>query len=395
MAIDKVMADAMLTPFRNMIKECEEKHFSGAKFNELKLTFKRMETLATELDDINVFNAKCMEEALQMKMSQLYSELLSQEAKKSQCENNDYSDEALMKNTLKAYEDALIQLKNSLKNASYLEKNFLNDAETINTLSEIISLAKSGLTYPEFLTVLIKKGYDKALDGMSKERKGIQFEIDIAKETDIPPVIEMREKTLELFDTMAEKSPFNIPDALKFHIKRNELEWEYQPVINRWRAITEAFYQLFTLLYDWLDAYCDFAPFDGRWNFPGATRADVEKNIRRTKGTNPGFLKERLRIFNENFSLSWDNIFTHETFLFEYKRGFFPYSNERFELIKKTFQYCIPHEKPPIELIKQAEALHKAKKCANPQLKQSAENMKRIYNKYYGEGAYERSFGNK
>ena len=95
---------------------------------------------------------------------------------------------------------------------------------------------------------------------------------------------------------------------------------------------------------------------------------------------------------DECFGLKWDDIFKHESFKFKYKSNFFPYSDERFALLKETYQHCKPEAEPPQESIQQAEKLYDEKKCQNPNLEKGKTEMKEKYDKYWGKGAYEKTF---
>lgn len=403
MPVDKMFVDPMLQVFRDMAAEMKKQKHSGEAFDKMIAALDRMETLAVECNDLNEFNAKLIQEGLQAKFSMHYGEVMSQAAEKSS-KAGGYDDNTLMQNTLRAYEDAITRIEEAEK---VQFENITDDVRKIKpsirivpVLRKIIEFGKSGVSYPEFLTKMIVEGWEKAMEGVIVVRDGIEFEIEFSKDTGmIPPYIEMHEERLKAFDEMAKKSAFGLPDSLLFSLKSQEIEHKYKPIIAKWEAIEQRWMKILELLLDWLDAYCSFAPYDGRWRTPGCSEAQVQKNIRRTKGCNPGILKQRERILFESFGMKWDDIFKHETFKFRHSSLIFPYSEERFELIKKTYPYCQPKgkpvvvEEPPKELIAEAEKLHSEKKVVNPNLKIAAENAKKIYDKYNGEGAYEKNFG--
>ncbi len=152
---------------------------------------------------------------------------------------------------------------------------------------------------------------------------------------------------------------------------------------------------IISIIEDWIDSFGCFAPYDCRWAVNGDMAA-TKRNIRRTKGCNPGFLKERLRILNENSGMQWDDIFTHETFVFIRKADFFPYSDERFDLILDTYKHCVINngkvENPSKGLIASTEKLHDEKRCLNPNLERHKQHIIKTFDKYWGEGAYQDSF---
>ncbi|MBD3360396.1 hypothetical protein GF366_01185 [Candidatus Peregrinibacteria bacterium] len=397
MSIDKTITDAMFGTFRNMTQECKDKGLSGENFDKMVETLRRMEQLGEEMDDINAFNAALVEEDLMNKFSQYYGALLSSSAKKEAEKETEkgYDDEKLMARTLKAYEDTVKSLKEQEEKAFAEAKGDITrllkaSNNIIPAIQKVIDLGKSGISYPVFLKKLIEEGLDKALEGQTALRDAIVFEIEINKDFSIPPIIEMHEERLKAFDELAEKSPFNIPEAFEFSLKDKEIYHKHRPKIIKWKAIRQGWEKIFELLYDWLDSFCKFAPRDKRWRTPGASESRVQKNIRRTKGCNPGFLKERERIFNENFGMNWDDIFTHETFKFQYDSYFFPYSDNRFQLIKDTYEYCKPPgknndvEPPPEELIKKAEKLYEENQCINPNIEKAKSRIQEKLNKYYG-----------
>jgi len=374
-----MFVDPMLDAFRKMVQECEDKNYSGEAFDKMIAVLQRMENLADECDDFNQFNAILMQEGLQLKFSQHYGELLSNAAKENlQTDNGAYDDDKLMATTLKAYEDSMVQLSESEGQASAeIEEGAatikIGDA-VIPVIKQILDLGKSGISYPVFLTKLIENGWESALSGMVAVRDVILKEILTHEAISIPPIVEMHKERLAAFDTLAEKSSFGIPDPFEFNLKSAEVQWKYEPVIDKWGAIKLRMDRLFDLLYDWLDAYCSFAPNDARWRKGGASEAQVRENIRFTKGTNPGFLKERERILYEYFGIKWEDIFEHEVFLFHYNSDAFKYAHERFDLIKKTHPHCKPLgspvkvDDPPADLIALAEQLHSENRCLKPKV---------------------------
>jgi hypothetical protein len=257
--------------------------------------------------------------------------------------------------TLKAYEDSVERLKGTGTGEL-----------AIPSIEQAIQLGKSGISYPEFLTRMIELGIENAMEGQVAYRAALIQQIEFAEKMFNPLEKKMYEEELETFDILAAKSPFNLPDTFEFSLKTIEIEWKYKPDLNKWYAIIGRWEKLFDLLLDWLDSYCDFALYDTRWVDPGGSKAQTMKNIKRTQDCNPGFFKERERIFFENFGLKWNDIFEHPTYLNEKKAGRIPYSDERFQLILDTYQYCKPFEKPPKELITLAETLHKEKRIVNP-----------------------------
>jgi hypothetical protein len=374
MPIDKAMSDAMLGTFRNMVQECKDKNLTGEAFDKIVEILQKMEQYAEEMDDFAAYSAKLSTEGLMNTFSQYYGEVLANAAKEEyKSEDGEISDEKLMENTLKAYEDSL----KSLKGTEQGEK-------IIPAIEKVLELGRSGISYPEFLTVMVKKGLDRALEGQVAIRDGIVEDLEWAKDSMLPVEVKMYEEILKAFDDLSKSSPFGLPDSFEHQLKRIKIEWKYKPEINEWYAVISRWQYMLEMLYDWLDAYCSFAPYDERWRTPGASEAQVKKNIKFTKECSPGFFKERERIFFESFGLKWEDVFKHETFMNEQKANRFEYSDERFDLIRRTYEYCKPYNNPPKELIDEAEKLHDEKRTHNPNRYKMGDKAKKEYEKHFG-----------
>ncbi len=85
----------------------------------------------------------------------------------------------------------------------------------------------------------------------------------------------------------------------------------------------------------------------------------TERNIRRTQECVPGFLKVREKIFDDYFHLTWDDIFTHETFATEQSAGRVNFKGPHLDKIKQGYPFCKPGGKPSKELIAFAESIYR------------------------------------
>lgn len=379
MPVEKQYSDSMLGTFRNMYQELLDKKASGEAFDKLKSTLDRMEQLAVELDDLSSFSAKLTTEGLFVQFSNLYSEILGELSSKQYSKTG--SDEELMEQTLKAYEDALKNYENEPKQKPLYD-----------ILKEIIDLGRSGVSYPVFLKICEEKGLYKHLEGSIIAREGLMEEKTFNEIFCMPLPLKKTEELIQIYDELASQSPFGTPDSFLFTLRRIHKDWEYEPLLNRWNAICRCWDRLMELIYDWLDSFCDFAPYDFRWMSMEGPQKTMH-NIKRTNDCNPGFLKERKRIFYEYFQLKWDDIFVHETYINEYNAGRIWYSDETIALIKETYPICKPFQKPTNELIKKAEDIHHNKRYQRVNSFQlSDENKKRLqeligkekFEKYYG-----------
>lgn len=400
MPIPEMYSEAMLGTFRNMAQECRDKGSSGPDFDNMIAVLDRMEQLAEELDDFNKYSAILLQEGLQMKFSQHYGRVLSSEAK-AKVEEEGYDDATLLNRTVQAYEDAIPRMLEAEKQAFAEAKGDLSKIKVsikmVPLLQEIVDFGRSGVSLPVFLIELIKRGWEKALQGQLAVRDSILYQIELSEALDIPPVINKNKNSLAKFDELASKASFGIPDSFEFQLANREIDWKWEPVIIKWRAIERRIDRIFDILADWIDSYCKFAPYDDRWaSLQGMSI--TKKNIRRTNGCNPGFLRERLRILNENFGISWEGIFEHEVYKFWRSRNYFSYSNEYFQLLLDTYPHCTIEDgkvkEPPKELIQLSEQLHEEKRCMNPNIERHRQHMIAVYDRYWGEGAYNKNFGN-
>lgn len=348
MAIDKNLTDSILGTFRNMYNELCEKNASGKSFETVKTTLERMEQLASEMNDFPAYSAKLTTEGLFMKFSTAYGECISDMAKKDYA--SDTGDEKLMTQTIKAYEDAIKQLEGK------------PDADKlIPPLKQVIELANSDITYPVFLRICEEKGLNKALEGSVAAREGILRDIEFSIRFFRPVEEKMHKETLKIFDNLASKAHFGVPDSFEFELARNIIEWKYAPEIKRWDSIIKHWEILFELFNDWIDSYCDFAPYDERWIDARGMKYTL-RNIKRTKECNPGFFKVREKMLFEYFGIKWDDIFSHETYLNEMKAKRIRYSDEVIKLLKKLYPYCKPFSHPLDEYINIAQQIHKEKR---------------------------------
>ena len=117
MPIDKTYSDAMLGTFRNMMQECRDKKMSGKAFDTMSNTMNKMETFALEMDDLSAFTAKLTTEGLFTDFSTAYGEALAAEGQKKYAAAGSYDDNALLQQTLQAYENSLPSYKDHPDNS--------------------------------------------------------------------------------------------------------------------------------------------------------------------------------------------------------------------------------------------------------------------------------------
>ncbi|BDZ71792.1 hypothetical protein [Methanobacterium petrolearium] len=379
MPVDKAMADSILDTYRNMYREMEEKGAEGESFQAMSEALNRMEALAQETDDIMDFTAKLTTENLFIEFSNAYSETISGMVKEEYSAGG--GDELLLEKTLQAYENAIKTLEDH-PNYEILKA----------PIEELIELGKSGVSYPVFLRIAEEKRLYKAMEGDIVARKAIISDKTFAEFMHLPLEVEKHDKILKVHDELASRSPFQVADSFEFGLERQKIDWEYAPRINQWNIITRLWEKMLENVYDWLDSFCSFAPYDERWaDLRGKTY--TMKNIKRTQECNPGILKAREKIFQDYFQMVWDDVFTHETFRNEYAANRVWYSDERLELIKKTYSYCVPSNKPDPELIHQSEIINAEKRYKRPEAFQYSSEDKEKFISIFGKEKWDEFFG--
>ncbi len=348
MPIEKTYADAMLGTFRNMLKECQDKQIDSEALNQMTAVMEKMDMLAIEMNDINSFSTKLTTEGLFTDFSLAYAKVLAEEGQKKYGTSGSYDDDALLQQTLIAYEQSLEQT------------NEHPDKEKLQApVKAVIELGRSGINYPTFLRLLIEKGLDKAMEGSVLNRNALVQDIRWAVDL-ILPVYEKRNcAILKKYDEMAAAETFGVPDAVAFSMERFRITSAFQPAINQYQAIADRWMKMLTLLHDWIDAYTSPAPFDSR--YAAANQIETQRNIKFYKECNPGFFKVRLDIFKRYFSLDWNDIFSHESFANERKAKRCMYTDEYIDFLKEVYLHCKPFSNAPAALVNEAEQLHNGK----------------------------------
>lgn len=394
MPVDPMMVDAMLGTFRGMAQECRDNNKSGESFDAMIATLDRMETLAQEMDDFAAYSAKLSTEGLFNEFSQHYGAVLAGGGGGA-TDPDDYDDDALLQTTLNAYRDSVKQLEQAFADAAQrgsqdgsFDINKIMDAgKLIQPVKDVIALGESGVNYPTFLRLMIEQGLDKAMEGSVTQRDGIVYDLEWAEAMMLSyPEMEMKRKFLETFDAIAAKSEINIPDSFEYELARQKLEHQYLPAMVKWKAIVNRWEQLLDEVDEWIDSHCSFAPYVDPWK----DAPDPQRAVRRSQDCCPGQLKVRERIFHDYFGLTWDDIFTHDSYLNEVNAFRMSYSQERIEFLKRVYLQMKPFQKPSAELIQEAEANYKTK--WNPERHRADEKMEILFDSKFGAGEYKRRF---
>lgn len=378
MPVDKVLADAILDTYRNMYREISEKGVESDSFKAMGDALQRMEALVMETDDIVDFTAKLTTENLFIQFSNAYSETMAA-MMKGEYSGND-GDEILLEKTLEAYETSINNLE-GVPNYELLKA----------PIEELIKLGRSGISYPVFLRTAEEKGLNQLLDGDMVVRDSIIMNKTFAEFMHLPLEVEKQERLLKIHDELVSDSPFKVADSFQFGLERERLDWKYAPLTNAWNITIRLWDKMLMNVYDWLDSFGSFAPHDERWaDLRGQTF--TMRNIKRTQECNPGIFRSREKVLQDYFQLGWEDLFRHETFFNEYQANRVWYSDETLDLIKKAYPHCQPYQKPPEELIKQAEAIYAQKRYKRPEAFQYSSEDKEKFIALYGEQKWDEFF---
>ncbi|AUB56947.1 hypothetical protein BK008_00515 [Methanobacterium sp. MZ-A1] len=378
MPVDRAMADVILDTYRNMYREISEKGVESESFKAMETALRRMEALAMETDDITDFTAKLTTENLFIQFSNAYSETMAALLRGEY--SGDDGDEILLEKTLEAYE-------NSIKNLE-ADPNY----EILKApIEELIELGRSGISYAVFLRTAEEKGLYQLLEGDLVVRDSIMRDRTFAEFMHLPLEVEKQDKLLKIHDKLVADSPFKVADSFQFGLERERLDWEYAPLITGWNITIRLWEKMLMNVYDWLDSFGSFAPHDERWvDLRGQTF--TMRNIKRTQECNPGVLRAREKVLQDYFQLGWDDIFQHETYINEYQANRVWYSDETLELIKKAYSHCQPYQKPPEELVNQAEAIYTQKRYKRPEAFQYSPEDKEKFISLFGEQKWDELF---
>lgn len=361
MPIDKSLVEPMLEPFRNMVKDCQDKKIKGEHFDKMVAILGEMDFLAQKMDDFAAYSGLLTQKQLFVNFSNAYGLALSSAVKKKK-----YTDDELMALTIKQYEEAIATFQGNPsdeKLKAYRTGEPIPQAELlIPPIKRALEIAHSGVSYPVFLRKMEEEGINQAMDGnVPINRDALLKEIEFAQSLWLPLQVQEAEEKLKIFEELAVKVPFGQPDPLEFELTCKKIEWKFEPQHIKWDAVTRRWSKLFEKILDWLDSFCSFALRDERWATALASLDQVRKNIQRTQECEPGNLKYREAILKEYFGLKWKDILTHETFIWEYSANRISQSDERLHLALDTYSYCKKGKSPPKELIERAEALYPSK----------------------------------
>ncbi len=400
MPLDQATAEAMIGTFRNMAKEITDKGHTGEDVDKMKIALFRMEELSQQCNDISEFSGLLMQENLYMKFSDYYSRVLSNAAKEQYQVNattyDETADNKLLQQTLKAYRDAINRLRDAKKenikqHGEKASQVFFNDEALIKPIENVIQLGESGYTYPKFLKLMIENGMDKAMEGSIVSKDSIVYSKSFYEAAKINPHYEKREIAfLDKWDELSAKAKFGIASVFKYNLACEVINAEIDPQIERWEKTKSYWENVLSLLCDWAMAHMSFAHQIEPWAQAPNPRAAVQETI----DCEPGKLEIRLTQIQKYFELSFNDIFKHETFLWDVQWQHLWYSQEFTTFMRdEVFRFCKPGNRMPSELSTKMEKIYNEKRMRNPDQNKINERYRDNHNKYFGEGDFEKKYG--
>jgi len=403
MPLDRQYVDPILNAYRDMKKDCDNRNLKGELYDEMVEKIETLERYVDEFDDFTAFNIKVMDENLYTGISMLYTRMLNQAAKPKTDENgnpvyNDEIDKNLLLQTLSAYKNAIEKIKEGKQQAinyagTDVETNALFKEQLfIKPIEEVIKLGESGVNYPVFLRIMIEKGMDKAMESSVVTRDGLVFTLEFYKAAMINPhYIDQYERQIKLFDELADRSKFKAVNILQFNLGCEKIEFELNPKIKMWESQKHYWERVIESLSHWITSYCSFAPFTQPWSLAKNPRAAVIE----TQECEPGYFEVKSKQLMRYHGISFQDIFSHETFRWEVTYNHLWYSMEYIQFLRdEVFPHCRPGNKPPAEIISKAEKINADKKIANPEMYKVYDRNEEYFDRYFGAGYY-KSKGNK
>lgn len=368
----------------------------------MEATLNRMEQLGQEINDMGTFSGQLMQEGLFMKFSDHYGKLLASAARQQQSSTSNSYDESTDKNllnqTLQAYRDTITRIKENKEQTKKMLGANASDADVLlkdkaitDAIEHVIKVGETGISYPAFLSEMIKSGLDKAMEGSALSRDAQVYLLDAAKATASNPYyIKKEEDKLNFFDALVKASPAGVPNNLQYTLGCDKSEWKYQPGINKWNKIKEGWDKAIFWLDEWITSYCSFAPQIKPWS-------DAENPVESTIESQdcvPGKLRAWEKINQRYFNQSLLELFRHESFAWDVKYHSMYWSQEYMEfLLKEVELVCQPFHAPSAPLIEKAAYFHKEKRKVSPDICEPLLRYAKYFDSYFGEGEFQKRFG--
>lgn len=443
MPLDPIMTDAILGTFKNMVQEIKDKNLSGEDVDKMNAYYNRMVELSQIHSDMNAFNGQVMQENLYMNFSDHYGRVLSQAAMQQQ-EEKGYDDSTLLKQTVDALKNAIVQLEKGKQDAIDATRNFdsnkaiadgmdfayrngsvpmskrdvkrlkekaqkenqtdlanrpnmnNNDVEIdvliniepiTSAIQNLIDLGEQeGMTLPRFLRIQIEKGLDRAAEGMVLVRDAYEDDYEFQKSYALSPYhIQKAKEKLETYDLLASQTKFNIPHNEELMFCDEKLDYKYERDIIIWDEIVNRWEEILDDLSHWSLAYTSVAPYIDPW------KGDVnpKQATIQTQKIQPGIIKERLRLFKKYFDIDFMAIFKHPTFKWKVEQYTIGYSQEYIIfLIELVYPQCQPFNDLNSDTINERLSFYNDSRESNPEANKPLEKFIAYYDQKFGEGRY-------
>ncbi|PLW93203.1 MAG: hypothetical protein C0592_06875 [Marinilabiliales bacterium] len=271
-----------------------------------------------------------------------------------------------------------------------------NPEKLIKPIQDLIDLGEEpGMTLPKFLRIQIEKGMDKAAEGMVVQRDGQEYLYKFADANRFSPhLIEKERRKLEAFDELAAKNKFNVPNSKELSLRNDDIDREMEPLIRKWDKIKDFWEDLIWDLSFWSLSYCSFAPYLQPW----AGAKNPKQACIDTQKMRPGIFKEREKLFQKYFGISFNDLFKHETFIWDVNTHYMVNSQEYIEFLAlEVYPHCKPFTDLPKELITKREWFNengpnKISRETNPEYHLVNRRLQTFYDSVFGEGRYASKF---
>lgn len=336
MPVERAMVDAMLGSFRDLLAQARSGGSSGADVDEMAAALEAMEALAGEMSDVGEFSTKLANEGYYTRFTDAYTRLMTGGAAATP------DDDALLAQTLQAYEGSLAQLR------------AMDGQDTAAAVLErILAIGRSGVSYPVFLRQLEEQGLTDALAGaVAPSREQLVAAVGHHRSTGDPARQAEAEALVAAHDALVAESAFGVVDPFAFELRRFRVAWVHAPGIACRDAIVQRLPRLLDLVIEWLDAHTTWAAHDDR--FIGVSAAETQRNIERARECNPGLYAIRAGQFAEMFGP--DPWWTRPELAEERAAGRILWSDARLALAVDAIPACVPLAAAPAELVSRAEA---------------------------------------
>ena len=451
MPIDPMLTNAIFKPFSDMVEDCKAQNLSGEDFDKMCEMFNRMNELAQTHDDFNAFNGQIMQENLYVKFSNHYGRLFAAKAQQEQ-EVKGYDDSTLLKQSVDALKNAVIELRKSKQNAldinstqdvynsmeqglEFAQRNqgkfglsisdrnlkkmkeearkdldhiqkqrpaafdnsaeiqeLINNETIIDAIEKVIHLGEQeGMSFPRFLKIQIERGLDRAMEGVTTIRDGYEYLLAWSNAMKIHPYdIKINEEKIAAYDRLASLSDFNLPHIDQLNFEHEKIDYKYKPNVNKWEEVKRRWENMLDDLSQWSLAYTQIAPVIEPWKLS----KNPHQAVKETQGITPGIFKQRERLLNKYFDIRFLDIFKHPSFQWQVNSQWISYSQEFVEfLIEKVYPECLPNNKLSKDVIAQRKAFYKEKREMNPEDHMPLERVKIYYDSKFGNGRHEAKYG--